>query len=845
MPDASGPMLPTTAQRASVEKTACWKTFIVKFPSADAGAPILDATPSSPAYTLYANALSPESSLAEANIYYSFTSERDWKVGRWGKLRGPGSTALDELLAIEGVAERLALSFNTWRKLNKLVDTHLPPARPRFQRHEIVVAGEAFEVFFRDILACIESLFSDPEFAPILLLVPERHYADADKTVRVYFDMNTGKWWWSTQKQLEQEKPGATVVPMTLGNLPKDVRCKPSRRGQILLAYLPTSRLLHIKNKAVRRRTLANLFHTCMTRILAPLTSAGVNGMELVSGDGLIRRGHPILATYVGDYPEQVLVTGCKTGECPKCTIGRHEVGASHEPSQPLWDLGKVLDALAALDEGPRAFASACREVGIKPISHPFWQDLPYANIFLSITPDILHQLYQGVAYGTEEIDARCRRMPVNHSLRHFANGISHMSRVTGKEHQDISRILLGLVIGLPLPGGLSSARLVRATRALLDFLYLAQYPTHTTRTLDLLEEHLQAFHANKSIFVDLGIRTHFELPKLHSLDHYRRSIELFGTTDNYDTQYSERLHIDFAKDAYRATNKKDELTQMTVWLELKEKILRHEKYIEWHLKQLNLISTGTASSSADVLHKHIHMSRYASVKGYEYGASYFRDTLARYVVKTTNPALTVQQVEYESSRIFFQFQTLPVYHKVKLWIVDPDGLAAPGTETRDVVYAPATRTTRRGTTLPGRFDTALIKVPIPASNEPREDLAQWLKVARVRIVFKIPERGLQDLFPHIAHDKRPQHLAYVELFTDLDTKCIDHGLYKISPASNGQGQRLAVIIPVEDIERSCHLIPHFGPVAPREGTSHNVLDKCTTLYLNSFADRNTYKLIY
>ena len=73
------------------------------------------------------------------------------------------------------VAERLALSFNTSRKLNKLVDEHLPPARPRFERHEIVVAGETFEVFFRDVLACIKSLFSDPEFAPILLLVPERH----------------------------------------------------------------------------------------------------------------------------------------------------------------------------------------------------------------------------------------------------------------------------------------------------------------------------------------------------------------------------------------------------------------------------------------------------------------------------------------------------------------------------------------------------------------------------------------------------------------------------------------------------------------------------------------------
>ena len=28
---------------------------------------------------------------------------------------------------------------------------------------------------------------------------PERHYADADQTIRVYSEMNTGKWWWCTQ----------------------------------------------------------------------------------------------------------------------------------------------------------------------------------------------------------------------------------------------------------------------------------------------------------------------------------------------------------------------------------------------------------------------------------------------------------------------------------------------------------------------------------------------------------------------------------------------------------------------------------------------------------------------
>ena len=61
------------------------------------------------------------------------------------------------------------------------------------------MASEYFEVFYRDVLQCVRVLFGDPKFTGVLAFTSERHYADADRTVRVYFDMNTGKWWWSTQ----------------------------------------------------------------------------------------------------------------------------------------------------------------------------------------------------------------------------------------------------------------------------------------------------------------------------------------------------------------------------------------------------------------------------------------------------------------------------------------------------------------------------------------------------------------------------------------------------------------------------------------------------------------------
>ena len=418
--------------------------------------------------------------------------------------------------------------------------------------------------------------------------------------------------------QLEIDEPGATILPviistdktqltnfrnksayplyLTIGNIPKEIRRKPSYRAYVLLAYLPTTQLENASNKATRRRQLANLYHACMGRILEPLKVAGTTGVLMTSGDGLVRRCHPLLASFMGDYPEQVLTTCVPTGQCATCSTPRDEIG-NYIRNQDLGlrDLDGILEALNWFEHDPRNFLQTCAEAGIKPIVDPFWKDLPYVYIYRSITPDILHQLYQGIlkhligwvtkALGPLEIDARCRRLPPNHNIRHFTKGITSLSRITGQEHDQMSRILLGLVIDAPLPDGLSNVRLLRAIRALLDFIYLAQYPVHTNESLGLLKDSLEQFHDNKQIFVDLEIRDAFNIPKLHFARHYVDYIKLYGTLDNFNTEYTERLHIDLAKDAYAATNHKDEFAQMTVWLERKEKIHRHHQYVEWRLK--------------------------------------------------------------------------------------------------------------------------------------------------------------------------------------------------------------------------------------------------------------------
>ena len=450
-----------------------------------------------------------------------------------------------------------------------------------------------------------------------------------------------------------------------------------------------------------------------MRKILHPLESAGITGIELATGDGVVRRCHPLLAAYVGDYPEQCLATCSK--HCPRCPIGKNELGENY--CFPARDLGPILEALHSLHGGPAVYAKACEAAGIKPVVKPFWENLPYVHIFRSITPDILHQLYQGVikhviswvgdAFGSAEIDARCRRLPPNHNIRIFTKGITSLSRVSGKEHADMCRILLGLIVDMRTLQGTLAIRLVRAVRAVLDFLHIAQFPSQTDETLALLTESLSAFHDNKEIFKELGIRDSFNIPKFHSMQHYVESIRNFGTTDNYNTEYTERLHIDLAKDAYKSTNFKDEFTQMTLWLERKEKVIRHAAFIEWRLSGQPL------PLPPPTRHPHIKMTRNPTKTVSltkivsDYKAPLFTEALQMVIAHYQDPTATQARLNYTAPIIALPFTSVPVFHKVKFWNQDPYR-RSDCSDILDVAHVCPRRKGTRGW-IPERFDTVLV----------------------------------------------------------------------------------------------------------------------------------------
>ncbi|KAI1782300.1 hypothetical protein LXA43DRAFT_856125, partial [Ganoderma leucocontextum] len=119
---------------------------------------------------------------------------------------------------------------------------------------------------------------------------------------------------------------------------------------------------------------------------------------------------------------------------------------------------------------------------GLRDIPDPFWANMPYANIFNCIVPDLLHQLHKGVfkshlvkwiSKGHEaELDARFACVPPFPNLRIFSKGISKISQWTGNEFRQMEKVFVGIVDGLH-----DDPRVMVCTRAILNFIYLAHYP--------------------------------------------------------------------------------------------------------------------------------------------------------------------------------------------------------------------------------------------------------------------------------------------------------------------------------------------------------------------------------
>ncbi|KAF8546324.1 hypothetical protein OG21DRAFT_1479689 [Imleria badia] len=492
-------------------------------------------------------------------MYSPFADKGEWELAEW-LINNTNQRAMDEFLKLPITREWTQPSYQSKYTFMKLIDQL--PTGPEWKCKLVQVRAtnddsiEELELWLRDLVACVRELIGNPAFHGEIAYTPEKVYTDCHGTTRRYDEMWTGDWWWETQRHLPA---GATVAPvilasdktellqfkgdknawpvyLSIGNISKGVCRQPACHASILLDYIPVSKMDAFKDNSVASY---HLFHYCMKKIVEPLVAAGREGVEMVCADGRIHRVFPVLAAYIRDHPEQCLVACCTENRCPKCLVPANQRGTNLRfPARNQTQTTNILHMQATGQYPPEFIAQ-----GLRTVFSPFWADLPHTNIFSCISSDILHQLHQGVfkdhlkkwcatLVSKKNFDVCFCAMPLHPGLRHFKEGISKVKQRTGADHKQLQHVFVSSLVGTT-----PHQVIVKAGRALLDFIYIAQYQSHTDDTILALQQALNNFHDLKEIFVELECQDHFNIPKFHSLLHYTNTIKKLGSLDGLNTE--------------------------------------------------------------------------------------------------------------------------------------------------------------------------------------------------------------------------------------------------------------------------------------------------------------------
>ena len=397
------------------------------------------------------------------------------------------------------------------------------------------------------------------------------------------------------------------AVYMSCGNIKKTLRTKVGAHCWMMIAQVPIAKFEPSRHQGL----LTNrLLHLCLDIVLAGLKRCAATAEDMVDPNGSIRSVRTFLAAYIADLPEQQALACVRSGYAPSSLAEPSSLGdsAAHglrRGSATLEAIQEIMDELGEDDSQDylRLFEKAAKGHGLNGVDKPFWRDWLHSDPSLFLAPDALHQWHKlfmdhpiewaKTWLGDEEFDRRLSVLQPRIGFRHFRDGFTRFRQHTGKETKDLERVFLAVIAGHPNV----TAGIMKAMRAFLDFVYLAQYESHSTATLRYLRDALKDFHRYKHHIADSGVRSgtrrndEFHIPKIELMQHVQRLVELLGTAPQFSSEQTERCHIDMAKQPYKATNRKEYSEQMCRYLDRDERIRMFSALTEWH-------STGHATAN-------------------------------------------------------------------------------------------------------------------------------------------------------------------------------------------------------------------------------------------------------
>lgn len=116
---------------------------------------------------------------------------------------------------------------------------------------------------------------------------------------------------------------------------------------------------------------------------------------------------------------------------------------------------------------------------------------------------------------------------------------------------------------------------MVECISAFLEFIYIARRDTLDSAALDELDAALFKFREKRKVFMETGIRaTIGNLPRQHSMTHYRTLIQEWGAPNGVCSSITESKHIKAVKEPYRRSSKFEALGQMLTTNERLDKLV-------------------------------------------------------------------------------------------------------------------------------------------------------------------------------------------------------------------------------------------------------------------------------
>ncbi|KAG1802822.1 uncharacterized protein HD556DRAFT_1489651 [Suillus plorans] len=559
------------------------------------------------------------------NIYYPFASKSEFDLAGWLSRGALSQKEIDAFLHLEHTKNNPP-SFSTSKDLQARIEGL--PKVPRWYHQQIRVGSyktnAPLMLYWRDGLEVVKHLFANPVFAPCIDFQPYQEF-------EAFTVLTT-----SRQDQLP---PGHSFVgvigasdktPLTIGtgnkemhpllislaNIHAGVRMKATSHAFALVAYLPIPKFLNV-SRPVHAILSARVYHFAISIVTRNLKIAARDGCIMSDPKGDLRMIHTPLVAWIADYPEQLLISCTASKRSPISLAVSAQFGdpLPHPPRTRSHTLDAIETACTISDPCDIAsFYKTCQSLHLNGVVEPYWMDWGDACPSRFLTPDALHQWHKFFfdhpitwsvnIMGGAELDRRLSALQPRVGVRHWANGVSKLKQLTGREHRDLEKLLPAVIVGA-VPDNVACA-----LRAITEFIFQAQNLFLYEETLHSLTEALREFHHYKASIITAGGRrgkngplNHFQIPKLELMQHVTQSTRSMGAPYQWSSDITERCHITHAKRPYRMTNRKDFHGQCCHFLDRQEKLQFFQLYTVLKSQRASLIYEMSREAHAMTLH--------------------------------------------------------------------------------------------------------------------------------------------------------------------------------------------------------------------------------------------------